>query len=57
MENYRLTYTPRRVNWLCFFIGMLTVGFATDWGWIPLIGAWVASLHFTINCDRFGQFK
>lgn len=45
---WRLTYTPKILNWACFALGMGMLWHLTQDWWVMLWG-FVASLHFTFD--------
>ena len=40
---------PDNLNRLFFVVGMLIVGFSTNWNLVALLGAFVASLHLRVK--------
>ena len=38
--------TVKKLNWACFFVGILIVWLATH-SWLGILGTWIAALHFT----------
>lgn len=44
-------FTFRALNWMLFGIGISIVWLSSH-SWIALLGAWVASMHFTLKIEE-----